>query len=224
LPVIGDAGGSTVVQQMKVAVWAPDDVVFVGDPDLWTQEGSAPPSISNPLRSGSATVSATNMSKWVDPQGIATGDFPTQGSVAVFRAVGRQASITVDWWSRPFLFGMISGTLLIVGLILRRTSWENRITVVLLALFAVSVWSLQGDNASQQYLSMAWPGVLVVGGIWLTGLLIGARNGAEENGTATPVSAPVPLASPPAPVAADAASTTTVSENNGSSGNQGGEQ
>ncbi len=127
LPQIGEATGSTVVQQVKVAIWAPDDVVFVGDPDLWSQEGSAPPSISNPLRSGSATAAAA-MSKWVDPQGNATGDFPTQGSVAVFRAVGRQSSITVNWWSRPFLFGMISGTLVIVGLILRRTSWDNRIT------------------------------------------------------------------------------------------------
>ncbi len=117
------------------------------------------------------------MSKWVDPQGNATGDFPTQGSVAVFRAVGRQSSITVNWWSRPFLFGMISGTLVIVGLILRRTSWDNRITVVLVALFAWhGGWSLQGDNASSQYIAMAWPGALVVGGIWLTGLLIGSKN------------------------------------------------
>ncbi len=158
LPQIGEATGSTVVQQVKVAIWAPDDVVFVGDPDLWSQEGSAPPSISNPLRSGSATAAATAMSKWVDPQGNATGDFPTQGSVAVFRAVGRQSSITVNWWSRPFLFGMISGTLVIVGLILRRTSWDNRITVVLVALFAMAVWSLQGDNASSQYIAMAGQG------------------------------------------------------------------
>ncbi len=41
LPQIGEATGSTVVQQVKVAIWAPDDVVFVGDPDLWSQEGSS---------------------------------------------------------------------------------------------------------------------------------------------------------------------------------------
>jgi hypothetical protein len=47
------------------------------------------------------------MHEWIDPQNVVTGDFPTQGSVAVFRSVGRQQDITVTWWSRPFLFGMI---------------------------------------------------------------------------------------------------------------------
>ncbi|MFN9717651.1 MAG: hypothetical protein ACK58L_03095 [Planctomycetota bacterium] len=213
LPQIGEATGSTVVQQMKVAIWAPDDVVFVGDPELWTQDGSEPRLISNPMRSGSATVAAAEMSKWVDPQGLSTGDFPTQGSVAVFRSVGRQPSITVNWWSRPFLFGMISGTLVVVGLILRGTSWDNRITVILIALFAMAVWSLQGDHASSQYIAMAWPGALVVGGIWLTGLLIGSKHRRCE--TEVPATGPVPPASPPPTVAesADAPTSSHPSEN-----------
>ena len=181
LPLIGNSGGSTVVQQLKVAFWAPEEIAFLGDPDLWTQEGAVPASVLNPLRSPSATAAAAAVNDWIDPQHVASGDFPTQGSVSVYRAVGRQSVIQVTWWSRSFLFWLISGTLVVIGLILRRTTWENRITLALLAAFAVALFSLSGSNATPQYVAMAWPGIIVVGGIWLTGLLIGQRNGNGEN-------------------------------------------
>ena len=205
LPVIGESGGSTVVQQLKVALWAPDDVAFLGDPDLWTQEGAVPPSIISPLKTMSATAAATEMNEWIDPQRVASGDFPTQGSVAVFRAVGRQPEILVTWWGRPFLFWMISGTLVVIGLILRKTSWENRITMVLLAAFAVALLSLSGNNTTPQFVAMAWPGLIVVVGIWVTGLLIGQRNGNANgvNGVSKSSASPPP---PPTPMNANGGS------------------
>ncbi|HQZ66139.1 MAG TPA: hypothetical protein PLY87_13715 [Planctomycetaceae bacterium] len=198
LPVVGESGGSTVVQQLKVVLWGPEEIAFLGDPDLWTQEGAVPPSVTRPLTSPSASVAAAAVNDWVDPQRVASGDFPTQGSASVYRAVGRQQIISVTWWSRTFLFWMISGTLVVIGLILRRTSWENRITLVLLAMFAVAAFSLSGRNATPQYVAMAWPGILVVGGIWLTGLLIGQRNGNGEN-HGNHESPPAPPAQPPGP-------------------------
>lgn len=200
LPVVGESGGSTVVQQVKLAIWAPEEIAILGEPELWSQQGSVPPSISNPLRSGSTIAAANEMHEWIDPQHVVSGDFPTQGSVTVYRAVGRQAELTVTWWSRPFLFWMISGTLVLLGLILRRTSWENRITLVLLAIFAVAMYSLKGDNSTPQYVGLAWPGILVVGGIWLTGLLIGQKNGSNGNGTSAAVEQLVtPVVPPPVP-------------------------
>lgn len=200
LPVVGENGGSTVVQQVKLAIWAPEEIAILGEPELWSQQGAMPPSISSPLRSGSSIAAANEMHEWIDPQHVVSGDFPTQGSVTVYRAVGRQAELTVTWWSRPFLFWMISGTLVLLGLILRRTSWENRITLVLLAIFAVAMYSLKGDNSTPQYIGLAWPGILVVGGIWLTGLLIGQKDGSNGNGTSAAVEQLVtPVVPPPAP-------------------------
>lgn len=196
LPVIGDSDGSSVVQHVKLAVWAPERIAFLGDPELWTQEETAPPSIFSPLRSGSAVRAAASMNEWIDPVQAADGNFPTQGSVAVFHAVGRQSEIIVTWWSRPFLFWMISGTLVLLGLVLRRTPWENRITLVLLVMFAIALLSLSGDAHVSQYVAMAWPGVLVVGGIWLTGLLIGQK--ITGNGTPEPTAVVVPLNTLPA--------------------------
>jgi hypothetical protein len=216
LPVVGENGGSTVVQQVKLAIWAPEEIAILGEPELWSQQGSLPPSISSPLRSGSSIAAANEMHEWIDPQHVVSGDFPTQGSVTVYRAVGRQAELTVTWWSRPFLFWMISGTLVLLGLILRRTSWENRITLVLLAIFAVAMYSLKGDNSTPQYVGLAWPGILVVGGIWLTGLLIGQKNGSNGDGTSgaveqlvTPV-VPPPVPPQASPTPAPAAVSTSV--------------
>ena len=198
LPVVGESGGSTVVQQLKVVLWGPEEIAFPGDPDLWTHEGAVPPSVFRPLTSPSAAVAAAAVNDWIDSQHVASGDFPTQGSASVYRAVGRQPQIKVTWWSRSFLFWMISGTLVIVGFILRRTSWENRITLVLLALFAVAMFSLSGRNSTPQYVAMAWPGILVVGGIWLTGLLIGQRNGnGNDDGAQPPATLVQPAKSPP---------------------------
>jgi hypothetical protein len=58
LPVVGESGGSTVVQQIKIVLWAPEEIAFLGDPDLWTQEGTVPPSVMNPLKSPSASIAA----------------------------------------------------------------------------------------------------------------------------------------------------------------------
>ena len=208
LPVVGENGGSTVVQQVQLAIWAPEEIAILGEPEHWSQQGAVPPSITSPLRSGSSIAAANEMHEWIDPQHVVSGDFPTQGSVVVFRAVGRQAEITVTWWSRPFLFWMISGTLVLLGLILRSTSWENRITLVLLAIFAVALYSLNGDNATPQYVAMAWPGILVVGGIWITGLLIGQKSGTNGNGTSPTVEQLVtPVVPPPAPPQASPAPT-----------------
>jgi hypothetical protein len=70
-------------------------------------------------------------------------------------------------------------------------------------MFAVAMFSLNGDNATAQYVAMAWPGILVVGGIWLTGLLIGNRNGSDgTNGNdvkPSPPKSPSSAAVPTAP-------------------------
>lgn len=181
LPVIGTDDGSTVVQQVQLAVWSPEDVAFAGDPELWTQAGRMPPTITSPFRSPSSIAAATAMNDWIRSLDATTSDFPTQGSVSVYRAVGRQKQIQLAWWSRPFLFWMISGTLVLIGLILRRTTWDNRITVVLLAVFIVALLSLGRGSAVPHYVGMAWPGVLIVAAIWISGLVLGQKNG---NGTA----------------------------------------
>jgi hypothetical protein len=82
------------------------------------------------------------------------------------------------------------------------------------------MYSLKGDNSTPQYVGLAWPGILVVGGIWLTGLLIGQKNGSNGNGTSaaveqlvTPVvPPPVPPQASPAPAAVSTSVTPMSAE------------
>jgi hypothetical protein len=173
LPLPGTADGSTVLQQMRLAVWAPKDVAFIGDPQHWTQIGRPYFSWLRLYDSPSSLTAAAELNDWIGDTSGGAGDFATVGNVAVFRAVGRQEQIEAHWRNRPFLFWLISGTLVLVGLILKGTSWENRISIVLLAAFAVSLWALQDGYAALQYVTAAVPGLLIVAGLWVTGLLLG---------------------------------------------------
>lgn len=176
LPTIGDDSGATAVQQTQLAIWAPRDISFLGEPDHWTQIGRPRYSLLHPLDAPSSDDTAAGLGRWIGDPNAGSVDFATQGHVAVYRAIGRQSQLQATWWNRPFLFWVISGTLVIIGLLLRNTSWENRISLALLAALAVALWSLNDSFAAAQVVTAAIPGLVVVGGIWVIGLLFGIGN------------------------------------------------
>ncbi len=174
LPLVGTDDGSTVIQQTRLALWAPADTSFIGNPDHWTQYGRALFNVFRPDESPSSVYEATtNLNHWIG--GGDSGDFATQGNASVYRSVGRHDVIEVSWWNRPFLFWIISGTLVVVGFILKATPWENRITLLLLAAFAVAMWSIRDGYAAMQFISAALPGLGTVGVMWIIGLILGRR-------------------------------------------------
>ncbi|MCA9063741.1 MAG: hypothetical protein KDA96_11800, partial [Planctomycetaceae bacterium] len=217
LPTVGEADQGTVAQQTLVAIWAPRDVSFVGEPDRFHRIGDARLNVWAPTRSGNWEEAHSYVDSWVSDS--AGGTFDPQGHVAVFRAVGRQSEIVVGWYSTPFLFWVVSGTIVAIGLVLRRTSWENRITMVLLSIFVVVMWGLKDSYTAMQCVGTAVPGLVVVGLVWILGLVTrtgtnpaggrGSANGpaapkGNAGGSGPPKSsqpAPKPAASPrpPAP-------------------------
>jgi hypothetical protein len=199
LPTIGEDDGSCVIQQTQLAIWAPKDVAFIGDPDRWTQIGLSQFSFTRPFESPTTARGGDLMDRWIGRS--SAGDFATQGHLAVFRAVGRQTVIEASWWNRPFVVWLISGTLVVLGLILRRTAWENKITLVLLAVFGVSMWTLKDGYAALQFATAAGPGLALVLVIWFVGLLLGRRDIADNSDATRPASdesGDTPSESPPA--------------------------
>lgn len=175
LPVVGDSAGGTVMQEIRVAVWSPDQIAQFGKPEGWTVLSQRTWSTLRPL--GADSGSKQDLLKdWLGVSST-TSDFATQGNVAVYRALGRQTVLEIPWWNRPFLVIVISGTLAFVGLILRRTSWENRITLVVLVAMAVMLWCLQDSTATLQLVSAASIGMAVVAAIWIIGFVSGNGNG-----------------------------------------------
>ena len=127
---------------------------------------------------------------------------PLLSLVTVFRSTGSESVVELLWWKRWFLLLLISGTLTVVGLLLRRTSWENRISMVLLSAFAAVLLSLRRDSGVSDAVALAVPGAGLVLILWLLSLVLGRRQ---------PVAVTVPL-SIPAPVvtaAGDEASSAT---------------
>ena len=193
LPVLGDGTGETVVQETRVAVWTPDDVSQFGEPDDWSLLGRLTWSW-NPLRSPSTPREAEELNRWLGDSNSSASDFARQGNVAVYRALGRQQAIEVSWWHRPFLVGVICGGLILVGFVLRRTSWENRITLVILTCVALCVWALQDSHAAMQIVTASSLGLLAVAGIWLTGLVLGNHH---HNHSPPATNRPSPRSNPP---------------------------
>ena len=199
LPTIGDDDGSTVTQQTQLAIWAPRDISLIGQPDRWTQVGLSQFSFLRPFESPTTSRAEQFMDDWIGRS--STGDFATQGHLAVYRAVGSQTLIETTWWNRPFVVWLISGTLVVLGLILRRTSWENKITVVLLAIFGISLWTLRDGYAALQFATAAGPGAAVVLVVWVTGLLLGRResSSSSKEPPSQPTTADKPEEPPSAP-------------------------
>ncbi|MBL8819580.1 MAG: hypothetical protein JNL58_26380 [Planctomyces sp.] len=217
LPLVGTDDGSTVIQQTRLAIWAPVDTSFIGNPDHWTQYGRALFNVFRPNESPSSVLEATtNLNRWIG--GGESGDFATQGNASVYRSVGRHDVIEVSWWNRPFLFWIISGTLVVVGFILKATPWENRITLLLLAAFAVAMWSIRDGYAAMQFISAALPGLGTVGVMWIIGLILGRRPSESPSSGGSPggQTPSNPKPSPPPEGAPD--TTVTSSEADVSSG------
>lgn len=167
-----DPGGSAVVQETRVGVWTPDTVSLFGKPANWTPIGHQSWSPLRPLQSSTDHNAAAALSEWVAADN-SSSDFAHQGNATVFRALGSETTLQTSWWNRPFMVAIISGAIVLIGLILRPTSWENRITLILLALVAVAIWRLFDAGAATQVVSAGSPGLLAVAGIWLTSLLLG---------------------------------------------------
>lgn len=212
LPMVGDDSGGTVIQEVRTAVWCPDDIAFVGEPRNWKLVGEQVWNLWNPMVCPAAPKEAAALNSWIGDNG--GGEFAQQGTVNVYRALGRQPTINIVWWNRPFLVAIICGALVFVGFILRKTSWENRLTLVIVCCLGVALWSLKDSSETLQFVSAGALGLLAVAGIWLVGLFLGGSSTSESSGGSDPTPPDtVGLTSPPTPpppVSSNAPETVTV--------------
>lgn len=201
LPTIGSQDGATVVQQVRIAVWAPQEVALFGAPEGWVQEPRDPWSLSTAIHPPTSTAAAAQLNDWIGGDG--SSEFATQGEPAVFRSAGNSTEIQVSWWKWWFLLPVVSGSLVGAGLILRRTSWENRLTVLLLFAFAAAMLSLRQSLGVPDLYRTAIPGLLLTAILWILALLIGP---ARKPLTLVPLAAANPISHAP-----DASTPPTVS-------------
>ncbi|MEZ6121733.1 MAG: hypothetical protein R3C49_01000 [Planctomycetaceae bacterium] len=203
LPLIGSGSGGTVTQETRLAVWGPKDIAFVGEPTNWTLSGRQTWNLLNPLLSPTAPQEAESLNRWIGEAGGGS-EFARQGNVSVYRSLGQNGQVNIVWWNRPFLVAVISVALLVIGLILRRTPWENRLTLTIVAVLGIALWSLKDSSETLQFVTAGSPGIAAVAGIWLLGMFLGTRRSSTGSSPDSPPGADPPSDAPKSPTQSSA--------------------
>jgi hypothetical protein len=195
----GREQADVVVQHLRAALWVPDEFALVGTPDRFVAD-TLPRVAGVGLGQFLPKKSASGTEEWIGTEASGIIDFPTSGNVFQYSSLGGADRIDVDWWHIPFFTWILSGTLVVVGFVLRKTNWENKLGAVLLASFLAALWSLSDSDRVLQSASAAQYGIVVMLAIWLLHGLLGTRNGGPPVAVGPPQSSssdPTGAAAPP---------------------------
>jgi hypothetical protein len=197
LPRLGgeaEQGHSAVaVQQMRVAVWIPREFSLVGTPTDFTPEQST--HIDFVVGAVGYSASTSNLETWFGDASSGLFAFTPAGRAFVYNRLGTADAIGVTYWRVSWLTWWISGFVVVVAFVLSRTSWENRLTIVLLTAFGLTMYALKDADAILNYLAAARWGILVLIAYWFIHALNRPRRPSAVLVTSTPVAVPEP---PPA--------------------------
>ena len=167
LPALaGNEGGGVVLQHLRAIVWVPDELALLGTPERFVLEYSAPSRgmFGQRVLRGRG---APNLDSWID---VSTGgiiDFPTEGNPYQFSSLGGAPRIAVTWCQMTTFTWVLSGAIVAIAWVLARTSWENRLTGLLLAAFGAAAYALRDADAVLQAFAAAQLGLTVMIAYWL---------------------------------------------------------
>ena len=85
----------------------------------------------------------------------------------IFTNLGGASRIEVRWWNRIAMTLFLSGVLALIGWILLRTSWENKLGFLLLLGFLAALYGLKDPHGLREGLLAAGPGLILLLAIWL---------------------------------------------------------
>jgi hypothetical protein len=210
LPRIGDAE-TAAVQQSRVVVWVPDEYALIGDPEDFTLLGEA--SLWSALSGGPlrSYPLVEDDEAWIGGTNNALLEFPTTGRVAYrYSNLGGDGegapAIYVLWWYTLGYTVVVSVAIFLIGLLLLRTSWENKLGFLLLLAFAATLLGLKSEHVLAHALAAARWGLLFLLALWLVEAVFGrrrrgaavkpARNNPNRTGPQT-FPAPVAVVPPP---------------------------
>jgi hypothetical protein len=170
LPRFGDGElgdrAAVAVQQLRAAVWVPKEVSLIGEPDHFTLDQST----RLHLVSG-ADASVTNtqqLTSWFgsEPSGLFT--FAQAGHAYQYSNLGGADSIGIAYWRPSFQAWILSGLLVVLAFVLRNTSWENRLALLLVTTFAATLYALTAPDLVLHVIAAARYGLIVMLAYWFT--------------------------------------------------------
>jgi hypothetical protein len=159
---------AVAVQQLRTAIWVPKEYVLVGTPKDFTPE--QPTRLNLLTGAVGFTTSTAALETWfgdTSSPGAPGFAFTPAGRAYSYGRLGSADGISVSYWRTSWVTWWISGTLLVIALVLARTSWENRLTIVLVVAFAAAMYSLRDADQIMNGLSAARWGIAAMLAYWL---------------------------------------------------------
>jgi len=192
LPQVGLPNSEDVlVQQTRVVVWVPPRVVLAGVPEGFTP---GRPSLLAAVLGLAGLHGSGNVEAWVDVPSLSFVDFPTEGRSYQYRSLGQTEELVVSWWDVRFHTWVWTAAFVLVAWVLRTTSWENKLGVLLLVAVVAVLYAFQDVEAVLRWLQVARFGLAALVGFWLIHGLFGRRK--VEPPAAQPKAPEPPVAKP----------------------------
>jgi hypothetical protein len=169
LPRLGSAaadGRSAVaMQQMRTAVWIPREFSLVGTPADFTPE--RPTHLTLAQGAVGYAASTQELENWFGDTSGGLFAFTPSGKAYLYNRLGPADMLELSYWRTTWYTWMISGALAAIALVLARTSWANRLTIVLVAAFAAALYALRDADVVMNLIGAARFGLLAMAAFWL---------------------------------------------------------
>jgi hypothetical protein len=165
----------SIEQQLHVAVWVPPRFALVGQPKSYVQETTYGLSDLWKSRSGSG-LQSEDLAGWIDDHSLTSANFSPQGEVYLFRRQAETDLLEVTWCDMPFAGWTLSLSLFFIALVLGRTSWKNKLSVLLMAGFAAALIALEEPDWVYHGWRAARYGLIAMLGWWLIQSLPGVNS------------------------------------------------
>lgn len=169
LPRIGGANAADThkiaLQELRIAVWVPKEFSLVGTPSGFTPDQTT----HFDLIRGAIGYApgTTNLDQWFGDQSSGLFAFTTSGRAYQYHKLGAADGVEVSYWKTSWYTWVVSIALAAIGAILAWTSWENRLTLLLIAGFAAAMYGLRDADQTLNLLAAARYGLLAMLAYWL---------------------------------------------------------
>ncbi len=163
IPRIGGAD-AVPVQQLRVAAWVPDEYALVGSPDEFTNDRQAWPDWNQAAIA--STENPAGLDNWIGGNSAGLFEFPIAGHAYTFTNLGGTDRFAVTYWRSSMYMVVISGAFFLVALLLARTSWHNKLSVLVIVGFVMALLAVRFPNLAVHVLSAALPGIIAMAVLW----------------------------------------------------------
>lgn len=172
------------LQQLRVVAWVPPKFALVGTPDHFALE--RPLRLRQALRGRTNAVTDTSaLNQWIGDSGTSFFEFPTAGHAYEYSNLGGTERIELYWWRTAWMTWFFSGLVLpLIAVVLVRTSWENKVGVLLLAAFVLALAAMQDPDFVVHLLAAGRYGLAALLAFWLIYALSRSRPAAAPQRSA----------------------------------------